>query len=111
MSPDLFSPFARRRAVLFYLASYIIKFNKDENFLSNDDFKGIRNMVLGIFKTMSYNEEGKFCGFAWFIVPKLLINQKYRIRRQLRKESEDDNEEEEERKKDESMEEDDEEAI
>lgn len=87
MNPDFFSPFARRRAVLFYLASYILKFNKDENFLNTDDLKGIRSMVLDIFKTMSYKEEGKFCGFAWFVVPKLLINQKYRMRRQLHKDS------------------------
>lgn len=26
-------------------------------------------------------KEGKFCGFVWFVVPKLMINQKYRIRK------------------------------
>lgn len=24
---------------------------------------------------------GKFCGFVWFVVPKIMINQKYRIRK------------------------------
>jgi hypothetical protein len=27
------------------------------------------------------SKEGKFCGFVWFIIPKLMINQKYRIRK------------------------------
>jgi hypothetical protein len=28
---------------------------------------------------MSYAREGKFCGFVWFVIPKIMINQKYRI--------------------------------
>ena len=36
---------------------------------------------------MSYQQEGKFCGFAWFVIPKILINQKYRVRRMLNKDS------------------------
>lgn len=35
---------------------------------------------------MSVLLEGKFCGFVWFVVPKLLINQKYRVRRAFSRE-------------------------
>ncbi len=34
---------------------------------------------------MSQQTEGKFCGFVWFVVPKLLISQKYRVRRAFNK--------------------------
>ena len=31
-------------------------------------------------------DEGEFCGFVWFVVPKVMINQKYRVRRQAMRE-------------------------
>ena len=33
--PECFSPYTRRKAMLFYLCSYIIKFNRDEDFLND----------------------------------------------------------------------------
>ena len=30
---------------------------------------------------MSHSQEGKFCGFVWFVIPKIMINQKYRIKK------------------------------
>lgn len=30
---------------------------------------------------MSHVQEGKFCGFVWFVIPKIMINQKYRIKK------------------------------
>jgi len=56
----------------------------------------MRSRVLSIYKTISYQQEGKYCGFAWFVIPKILINQKYRVRRILHKDSFIDLEKEEE---------------
>ncbi len=40
--PEYFSEYARKRVILFYLTSYIIKFNKDESFLNDDAFGNLR---------------------------------------------------------------------
>ena len=53
-NPEYFSPFARKRAILFYLTSYILKFNNDPTFLNDDSFGHIRSMVLSQFQAMSY---------------------------------------------------------
>lgn len=95
-NPDYFHDMARKRAILFYLSSYIIKFNKDESFLNDETFGPMRRMVLDIYRTLSYKEEGRFCGFTWFVIPKILINLKYRMRRLLHKDPYADLEENEE---------------
>lgn len=41
----------------------------------------MRERILHEFKGMSWQREGKFCGFVWFVIPKIIINQKYRIRK------------------------------
>ena len=70
--------------------------------MNDDTFGYIRDKILRRFKAISRQEEGKFCGFAWFVVPKILINQKYRVRRMLNKDPYNDieKEDDEEEKKD-----------
>ena len=65
-------------------------------------------MIMDIFHEKSLKEDSKFCGFTWFVIPKLLINQKYRMRRILHKDSFVDLEEDEKEEKKEKDEESDE---
>jgi hypothetical protein len=67
--------------LLFYLASYLIKYHKDGDFLNDNHFRNIREDILGEYLGKTYAKEGKFCGFVWFVIPKIMINQKYRIRK------------------------------
>jgi hypothetical protein len=57
-----------------------MKYCEDGSFLSDGPLKGLRESILGEFRGMSLQREGKFCGFVWFVIPKIIINQKYRIR-------------------------------
>ena len=41
---------------------------------------------MGEFNSLTMQDEGEFCGFVWFVVPKVMINQKYRVRRQAMRE-------------------------
>lgn len=53
--PDFFSDYARRRALLFYLTSYIIKFNRDEFFLNDEAFGMLRKDILSNYRGMSHS--------------------------------------------------------
>ena len=111
--PECFSIYARRRALLFYLCSYIIKFHRDEDFLNDETFGYLRKQIMNNYTGLTNSMEGQFCGFVWFIVPKIMINQKHRVRRYKYKELYMDLEEEkeDEKKKEESGEEDEDEVI
>lgn len=80
-SLEIFSPETRKRAMLFYACSYLMKYYEDEDFLNEEHFRPLRERILHEFKGMSWQREGKFCGFVWFVIPKIIINQKYRIRK------------------------------
>lgn len=54
--PECFSEYARRRAILFYLTSYIIKFNRDELFLSDEAFGALRKEIISNYRGMSHQE-------------------------------------------------------
>lgn len=49
--------------------------------MNEEHFRPLRGRILHEFKGMSWQREGKFCGFVWFVIPKIIINQKYRIRK------------------------------
>lgn len=76
---DLFNVATRKRALLFYIASYLIKFHFDDKFLEEDKFVTLRKMIVDQYKAMSMKQTGEFCGFVWFVIPKIIINQKYRV--------------------------------
>lgn len=44
--PDLFDDSTRRRALLFYLTSYLMKYNEDEDFLNDPLFRPLRQAIL-----------------------------------------------------------------
>lgn len=46
---ELFCESTRKKALLFYLCSYVTKYSYDENFLSDDYFADIKKRILSEF--------------------------------------------------------------
>jgi hypothetical protein len=47
---------------------------------------------------LTANMEGSFCGFVWFVIPKIIINQKFIMRRHFRPAGEEEGVEKEEKR-------------
>jgi hypothetical protein len=59
----------------------VIKFHADSDFLADENFFALRQKILAEYFGLTLNREGSFCGFVWFVIPKIIINQKYIMRR------------------------------
>lgn len=64
----------------------MIKYRLDDEFLKDLQ---LRKTILAEWDSKSLEKEGKFCGFVWFVLPKVMINIKYRVRRVEVKQQED----------------------
>jgi len=43
---NLFHPGTRRKAILYYICSYVIKFHADSDFLADENFQPLRTKIL-----------------------------------------------------------------
>ena len=66
--------------MLYYICSYIYKFGDKLRFpLHAEKLEKIRTWIKYYLESQSrIDKEGKFCGFVWFVIPKLIINIKRR---------------------------------
>ena len=53
---ELFCESTRKKALLFYLCSYVTKYSFDENFLSDDYFADIKKRILDEFQGMTHRQ-------------------------------------------------------
>lgn len=66
--------------MLFYVCSYIYKFANKLRFpVHAEKLENIRTWIKKYLESQGrIDKEGKFCGFVWFVIPKLIINIKKR---------------------------------
>ncbi len=70
-----FSEETRRQAQMFYLINYSLKFpNIKEEREGYTKLKDKIEQVLSSYKLT--NNEFKYCGFVWFVIPKIILNLK-----------------------------------
>lgn len=82
-----FSEQIELKAQLFYLISYMYKFPEIQ--INEPYFEKLKAEVLSALDSLKiFNREGKFCGFIWFIIPKIIINLKISVKMEKEKETE-----------------------
>ena len=66
--------------MLYYVCSYIYKFGNKLRFpIHSEILEKIRSWISYCLESRKrLDKEGKFCGFIWFIIPKIIINIKKR---------------------------------
>ena len=63
-----------RKTQLYYLVSYIYRFPTIT--LPNPKFQALREQIEAYVEKRTLNRYGEFCGYVWFITPKVIINMK-----------------------------------
>lgn len=70
-----FSELTRRQAQLYYLVNYSLKFPKISD--QHKGYIGLRDKIDEALSSQKFgNNEFKYCGFVWFVIPKVILNLK-----------------------------------
>ena len=72
--PNLFGYKIMRKTQLFYLVSYLYRFPHIH--LPHPLFPGLKQQMHDYLAAKMTRQQGEFCGFVWFIVPRVIINLK-----------------------------------
>ena len=63
-----------QKAQLYYLVSYIYRFDSLEH--PHPKFKELQDQVESYRMKRTMNRNSEFCGFVWFVIPRVIINLK-----------------------------------
>lgn len=64
-----------RKAQIYYLVSYIYRFSHMQ--LTDPKLLALRDQIYDVIGSLNqFKKQGEFCGFVWFVLPKLIINLK-----------------------------------